>query len=89
MLTWEFFSGRRYKAQNAVVGTCWGSNPDGKKMKTARADIFIYAVDNSTTVDDILDDLAYHKIEVNSKQVVKKTRAGVESRFDCNRITVK
>ena len=41
-------------------------------MKTARADIFIYAVDTSTTVDDIVDDLAYNKIEVNSNHVVKR-----------------
>ena len=73
-----------------MVGNGGGSgHATGRKMKTARADIFIYAVDISTTVDDIVEDLASSNIEVHANHVVKKTRAGVEARFDCYRISVK
>ena len=87
---WEVKGRRGHRAQKAVVGNGGGSgHATGRKMKTARADIFIYAVDISTTVDDIVEDLASSNIEVHANHVVKKTRAGVEARFDCYRISVK
>ena len=87
---WEVRGRRGHRAQKAVVGNGGGvGQTTGRKMKTARADIFIYAVDISTTVDDIVEDLAASNIEVHANHVVKKTRAGIEARFDCYRISVK
>ena len=84
---WEQPGRRGHRSQKAVVGTGGGSL--GRKMKTARADIFIYAVDQSTTVGDIVEGLALNQIEVSPSHVVKKTRTDVQSRFDCYRISVK
>ena len=56
-------------------------------MKTARSDIFVYAVDPTTEIEDIVADLAHFEIDVTASHVVKKTRDG--SSQDCYRISVK
>ena len=78
-----------HKAQKFVIGSgVRDSAGNARRMKTTRADVFVYAVDPDTTVDDIVEDLAYSKIEVSASNVVKKTRAGTTG-LDCYRISVK
>ena len=82
-------SRRGHRAQKFVLGT-GNRNTAGavRRMKTSRADVFVYAVDPDTTVDDIVADLAYSEIEVAASHVVKKTREG-STGLDCYRISVK
>ena len=64
-----------------VVGTAT------RKMKTAPADIFIYGVDKSTVVQDIIEDLAFSDIVVKAENVVKKTRENAS--VDSYKISIK
>jgi hypothetical protein len=84
---WNQVTGQRgHRAQKFVVGSGTRNGVE-RKMKTARADVFVYAVEPSTTVEDIVEDLSFSEVEVDPNHIVKKTRP--ESRLDCYRISVK
>lgn len=87
---WNQAGGRKgHRAQKFVVGSgVRDSAGAARRMKTARSDVFIYAVDPDTTVEDIIEDLAFSQVEVSAPNVVKKTRVGYTG-LDCYRISVK
>ena len=54
-----------------VVGTA--SQP-GRKMRSPPADIFVYGVHPDTTVEDIVQDLAYSDIVITNSDIIQKSK---------------
>ena len=54
-----------------VVGT---SNQTGRKMRSPPADIFVYGVHPDTTKEDIVQDLAFHNITIDAKDIIQKSK---------------
>ena len=55
-----------------VVGTSTGQT--GRKMRSPPADIFVYGVHPDTTVEDIVQDLAYNDIIIETRDIVQKSK---------------
>ena len=54
------------KQKKFVVGT---SNQAGRKMRSPPADIFVYGVHPDTTIDDIVQDLAFNDIIIRAQDI--------------------
>ena len=54
-----------------VVGTA--SQP-GRKMRSPPADIFVYGVHPDTTIEDIVQDLAYSDIVISNSDIIQKSK---------------
>ena len=56
-----------------VVGTS-SSAQSGRKMRSPPADIFVYGVHPETSIEDIVADLAVSDIQIDTKDVVVKSK---------------
>ena len=55
-----------------VVGTSTGQT--GRKMRAPPADIFVYGVHPDTTKEEIVEDLAYSDISINTNDIIQKSK---------------
>ena len=62
-------------SKKTVVGTC-GSSTNGRLMKSPPADIFVWGLHPETLPEDIVKDLGDSGINIEAKDVLKKSKDG-------------